>query len=224
MSTFRVTRSGRVFLQAWAACGLLFASSGAVAQKVARRQAPPDKNVLAKGNLYYSSDDITDKAAREYRQVKKKYRGTKDAEAAQYLLASYYHRKFYIIRTKQREDDEDAIHEAQEEYEDYIKTYATAPSPEWLADSYFNLALIWFEYGHKAVAVNHLNKLQQAAEKDPKVYIYDVLWSPRSNDRVEGHYNSAQLAAFTREQINNGLTTGQIVEVLREWCRGQRRR
>jgi hypothetical protein len=215
VSILKMNRSRRVFPPALAACVLLFASFGAAAQK--EKSAG---NVLAKGNLYYSSDDITDRAAKEYKDVRGRYKGTREAETAQYFLASYYHRKFYIVREKQREDDEDAIHEAQEEYEDYIKKFAPySQSPEWLADSHFNLALIWFEYGHRGTAVDYLNKLQHAAGKDPKVYIYDVLWSPRSSDRVEGHYDSAELAAFTREQIQNNRTVGEVVDGLRRWCR-----
>jgi len=186
--------------------------------------AQHEEDVLARGNLYYSSDDITDKAATEYRKVKNspKYRGTKTGGAAQYLYASYYHRKFYIVREKMQKEDEEAIHKAQKEYGDYISDYRRAAPPEYLSDSYFNLALIWLEYGHRNEAVEQLGNLRAAARQDPTVYIYDVIWSPRSGDRVEGYYNAAQLADVTQNLIGRGLSTPEVVAGIRDWCRNHR--
>ena len=222
MCILRTRRARRVAAAALACASLLFCSADAVAQ---RRSVPTQKkeDLLAKGNLYYSSDDITDRAADEYRKVKNSYKGTEVGGAAQYLYASYYHRKFYIVREKRGKNDEDAIHKAEKEYGDYIHDYRKVASPQYLADSYFNLALIWLEYGHRDVALSKIREVRAAAEKDASVYIYDVLWSPFSSDRVEGDYVTSELADVTEELINRGLDARQVANEIRSWCRHARR-
>jgi hypothetical protein len=216
MFSLKMTRVQKIAAAALAVAPLVFSPVNAAAQH--------EQDALAKGNLYYSSDDITDKAAMEYRSVKNssKYKGTKTGGTAQYLYASYYHRKFYIVRERMQKDDEWAIHKAEKEYGDYIRDYKHSEPPEYLSDSYFNLALIWLEYGHGKDAVKQLNSLRSAARQDPSVYIYDVIWSPHSKDRVEGYYNAEQLADVIQNLIERGLSTQGVVAGLRDWCRNHR--
>ncbi len=54
------------------------------------RRADP-KAGLAVADLYYKNNDITDRAAVEYRRVRDQFRNSKEAETAQYFLG---HRKF----------------------------------------------------------------------------------------------------------------------------------
>jgi hypothetical protein len=216
MFSLKRTRAQRIAAVALAVAPLILSPAYAPAQH--------EQDVLAKGNLYYSSDDITDKAAVEYRSVKNsfKYKGTKTGGTAQYLYASYYHRKFYIVREKMQKDDEWALHKAEKEYGDYIDDYSRAEPPEYLSDSYFNLALIWLEYGHGKEAVKQLNSLRAAAKQDPTVYIYDVIWSPNSRDRVEGYYNAEKLADVAQNLIERGLSTREVAAGIRDWCRNNR--
>lgn len=224
MLTLKTKLARGVIPATLAACALLSASAATPTRAQNRPSSSSASDALAKGNLYYSSDDINDEAAEEYKVVMSKYRGTKEAEAAQYLLASYYHRKFYIKWEKRGEKDEKAIHEAEDEYGDYADDYKDKPSPEWLADSYFNLTLIWREYGHPDHAVRYLEKLREAAAKNPTVYIYDVIWSSNNSDRVEGDYDAVALADVTQKLVEAGQSTPQVVAGIREWCRGQRQR
>jgi hypothetical protein len=180
--------------------------------------------VLARGNLYYSSDDITDRAANEYRSVVRRYHPrTKEAEAAQYLLASYYHRKFYIVREKKHEKDDYALNVAEVEYNNYIRRYMNTGSREWLAECYFNLSLIWLEYGKRDKALEQLNKLRKLGNVDGTIYVYDVIWSPHSNDRVEGYYDQQMLVNITETLIKTKASLPEVVQEIRKWCRSQRK-
>ena len=214
MTTFRNNIAPGLAAAALAACLLSLSPREAPARSPQSRS-----NVLAKGNLYYSSDDVTDRAAAEYRKVRMSHAGKKEAEAAQYLLASYYHRKFYIVLVKRQQTDADALREAEAEYKNYIKQYARARAPEWVAESHFYLSLVLLQNGRRAEALQQLNELRGVAAKDSKVYIYDVIWSPYAVDRVEGQYDARQLADEATRLINRNLDLYQVVRELRRWCR-----
>src|SRR5712664_4001411 len=93
-------------------------SPSAIGQRRSARAQPQSqtsqsKAILAQADLYYKNDDITkDRAAALYRQVRDKFSTSKEAETAQYFLASYYHRKFYIQREKQLNEDQAPLNEA----------------------------------------------------------------------------------------------------------------
>src|SRR5258706_14136251 len=71
----------------------LLATAG---QATAQTCATADQ-CLSLGLFYYNNDDISDKASQQFKLVMTKYtRSTKQVETAQYYLASYYQRKYYI--------------------------------------------------------------------------------------------------------------------------------
>ena len=84
-------------------------------------QGSDPKAILAKADVYFKNNDITDRAAVEYRTVRDRFPRTREAATAQYYLGSYYHRKFYIQKEKKLREDPGVLVEAQGQYEDYAQ-------------------------------------------------------------------------------------------------------
>ncbi|MCM3905018.1 MAG: tetratricopeptide repeat protein, partial [Pyrinomonadaceae bacterium] len=174
--------SARMARLAWSTA-LLFTTalvmSGAVigqTRAINRRGDP--KATLAVADLYYKNNDISDKAAVQYRKVRDQFPSSKEAERAQYFLGSYYHRKFYIQKEKKLKEDYGILVEAQRQYEEYASKYAwRSKSPDWLADTYFNLALVFLQRGDNKKAEEFLGKMYGAAPYDRTTYVYQVIWS-----------------------------------------------
>lgn len=208
----------------------------ATQQRTLRTNRTSDpKAILAKADLYYKNNDITDRAAVEYRAVRDRFPRTKEAATAQYYLGSYYHRKFYIQRETKLREDLGLLVEAQGQYEDYVKRFAWQTNPpEWLADAYFNLALIFLQRGDNKKAEELLGKMYGAAPYDPTIYVYQVIWSPDTKDLINSSFDSKQLAeyansliytyAYNRQQVQRtpGSPFQAIVEKIKGWCKGRK--
>lgn len=222
---------------------LAITSSATVGQRRAAttgtRQASDAKKGLALADFYYKNDDITDKAAVQYRKVRDSYPKSSEAATAQYFLGSYYHRKFYIQKEKKLNEEIGLLTEAQGQYEDYADKYAwNNKSPEWLSDAYFNLALIFLQRGKDREAEQFLGKMYGAAPYDSEVYIYQVVWSPNSKDVIDSKVDARQLAEYTnslvydfrnaqqqqqqQNQIQQPRSFGSTVEKIKRWCRGRK--
>lgn len=194
------------------------------------------KAALAVADLYYKNNDITDRAATEYRKVRDQFPRSKEAETAQYFLGSYYHRKFYILKEKKLREDWGTLVEAQGQYEDYVNRYAwKSNTPTWLADAYFNLALVFLQRGDNKRAEESLGKMYGAAPYDRQTYVYHVIWSPNSSDVIDSNFDSRQLAEYTNSLVYTyGYNLKQrqgppidnpfavIVDNVKRWCRGKK--
>lgn len=182
------------------------------------------KELLAKGIAYYNNDDITDKAAVQFRQVLKKYRDSSEAEEAQYYLASYYQRKFYILKRNQGREDRGALLTAKTEYAKYTSTYFNNGSKKWLSDAFFNLALVYLQLKDSKRASWELNKMCDHAWKDRSVYIYEVVWSPDAGDVVDAYHDAYALGDFTRKQLKEyaGISVPDMVNIIKRWLRAEK--
>jgi len=191
------------------------------------------KATLALADLYYKNNDISDKAAVQYRKVRDQFPTSKEAERAQYFLGSYYHRKFYIQREKKLKEDYGLLVEAQGQYEDYTTRYAwRSNSPDWLADAYFNLALIFLQRGDNKKGEEFLGKMYGAAPYDRTTQIYQVIWSANSRDVIDSSFDSKQLAEYANSLIYSYAYTQQlnpkgppfetIVDRIKIWCKGKK--
>jgi tetratricopeptide (TPR) repeat protein len=199
-----------------------------------RRGGDP-KPILAVADLYYKNNDISDKAAVQYRKVRDQFPNSKEAEKAQYFLGSYYHRKFYIQREKKLKEDYGLLVEAQGQYEDYASRYAwKSKSPDWLADAYFNLALVFLQRGENKKGEEFLGKMYGAAPYDRTTYVYQVIWSPNNKDIIDSTFDSKQLAEYANSLIYSyaygqqrvskpqGPPFDTIVEKIKLWCKGRK--
>ncbi|MDX6499199.1 MAG: hypothetical protein QOG23_2459 [Blastocatellia bacterium] len=172
--------------------------------------------ILQRGKAYYDSNNTTDQAAIEFSVVIKKYRGSAEAESAQYYLASYYQRKFYIINRTKGIEDKNSLVKAKTEYAAYTRDYFKQGAT-WLSDAFFNLALVYFQMGDSQRAVWELNKMSQYASMDSQVYIYEVVWSPDSGDVIDGYYPAQQLAEFVK--ANSQRSFPDLVNATKRWLR-----
>jgi len=231
--------SVRLAQLAWRTVLLFIAASVSSASlqgqsRTTRRVADP-KPILAVADLYYKNNDISDKAAVQYRKVRDQFANTKEAEKAQYYLGSYYHRKFYIQKEKKLNADYGLLGQAQSEYEAYASKYAwKSKSPDWLADAYFNLALVSLQRGDNKKAEGFLGKMYGAAPYDRTTHVYQVIWSPSTRDLIDSSFDSKQLAEYANSLIYNyaydqqqlrmqqGSPFETIVEKIKLWCKGKK--
>jgi TolA-binding protein len=190
------------------------------------------QKALSRAHYYYNNDDITDEAARRYRQVMISYPRTQEAETARYYVGGYYHRKHYILQERGIKDRA-ALKSAEAGYLDYIRVYAKSPSPRWLSDAYFNLALISMQKGDEKRARGHLAALKDAANKDKTVYLYQVVWSTRPGSVIDTYVPAQSLATSAISLIDGNVPrqTSQAappvnfndqIRWLTEWCRSHR--
>ncbi|HEX8070994.1 MAG TPA: hypothetical protein VF546_13645 [Pyrinomonadaceae bacterium] len=222
----------RRLLAALAALGLCLLAAAALAQKCpapgARCRAPQAvpksstaKQLLASGLYYYNHDDTCDNAAQFFRALlTPKYRGTEEAESAQYFLASYYQRKFYVKRAQWRCDDWDALKTAQREFKVYTDNYYHAHA-QWLGDAFFNLALVNWQLDDKQAARNELTKMRDAAGYDDSVYVYEIIWSLNTEDVVDSSLSTRKLSDCALNNFNQPFD--RAVTAMRQWSQGQRK-
>lgn len=217
--------------------GLAALSVGAQAQKRAvvaqpqqQRQmevAPQCKGAgpcLTLGLFYFNNDDITDKVAHLFKTVITQYPKNDEAETAQYYLASYYQRKFYILRERTRKEDASLLQQAQREYFNYIDRYSNSGSGKWLTDAHFNLALVFSQQRDQKGAANILDRMINAAGRDGQTYLYQVVWSSNPADVVDGYWDARALADYTRSLVNSGRPCEQLVPAIKKWCQSQKSR
>jgi hypothetical protein len=177
---------------------------------------------LSLGLFYFNNDDISDKAAQQFRTVITGYPRSPEAEKAQFYLGSYYHRKFYIQRQRYRRDDSKLLQLAQREYLGYIKKYSTQGTGEWLADAHFNAALTYIQLGTASGAKNILDRMASVTTRDPKVYVYQVVWSLNRSDVVDEYIEAGALANYAQTLL--GRPADQVVFELKKWCQSRKSR
>lgn len=175
--------------------------------------------LLKQGTYYQSIDDISDRAADSYRLVILKYPGSAEAEQAQFYLASYYQKKFFILEKTSHVEDWSAFNEAEAALHRYIEKYPSKGKGSYLADAYHTLAIIALRRGDTGLATQHLNKMSKAATRDPKVFIYKVVWSRDPSAVVNVNCTTKALATGTLESMRSSLSFDQLVGGLRTWCR-----
>lgn len=190
---------------------------------LAAHQSDPDK-MYSLGIFYYNNDDITDKAAEQFRNLKTTYPNSPKAANAQYYLGSYYQRKFYIQRERSKTTDWGALGMAEKEYFLYIDKYSSGGASEWLSDSHFNLALVFLQENQQDWARDILNRMSRAANQDRKVYIYQIVWSSDPADVLDYSFDAGDLARYTASLVNNGQNFEQNVASLKRWCGSHRSR
>jgi hypothetical protein len=192
---------------------------------------------LSLGIYYYNNDDISDQAARQFNLVMTKYAGSKQAEQAQYFLASYYQRKYYIQLRRQRKDERKLLQLAAIEYKKYTDRYYQNGSGQWLADAFFNLGLVYLQVNDPNSAGNELSKMRDASGRDGSVYLYEIVWSPSPDDVIDSYVAARPLANFALSILSGKISVQQIqrsvgggdsfdqkVLMLKKWCQLQKSR
>lgn len=182
-----------------------------------------EDKLLALGDFYYRTNDITDAADRYYRQVIRSSPGSKAAGNAQYNRGSYWFRKFYVTKEQYSKEDYSALTEAEGQYYDFIDKFAKQTDTiGLLSDAEFYLALVYLQQGKREYAVGWLNRmLSEAIKKDQSVHIYRVVWSSKPADIVDRNVDAAQLANFTRTAIQKGGDFNSTVLEIKRWCQRQ---
>jgi hypothetical protein len=190
---------------------------------------------LSLGIYYYNNDDISDQAVKQFNLVMTKYAGSKQAEQAQYFLASYYQRKYYIQLRRQRRDERKLLQLAANEYKKYTDRYYQNGSGQWLADAFFNLGLVYLQVNDPNSAGNELSKMREASGRDGSVYLYEIIWSPSPDDVIDSYVAAKPLANFAlsilygkssmqQRSPGGGDSFDQKVLMLRKWCQLQKSR
>jgi hypothetical protein len=208
-------------------CLFIFAAPTVFAQKSkgsismqSQSQPQSAEQILKLGFFYYNNDDITDKAAEQFRAVITKYPKSNEAETAQYYLGSYYQRKYYVQMEKFRKQDARSLESAKKEYRAYTDKYYNAGSHQWLSDAFFNLALVYLQSGDARNAGYELNKIGDASGVDNAIYIYQVVYSQSYDDVVDSSCNSKRLADYTSSLIKDSRQSfKQTTAAIRDWCR-----
>jgi hypothetical protein len=200
------------------------ATSGAQTKAQPQQQSntnSPDQ-MLKLALFYYNNDDITDKAATQLRAVIAKYPGANEAETAQYYLGSYFQRKYYIEMAKYRKEDKAALEAAKREYRIYTDRYYKSGTHQWLADAFFNLALVFMQQGDDKNPGYELSKMSGAAALDSLVYIYQVAYSQSTDDVIDNSFQTRSLAEYASTVAgNSGQSFAQKVASIKQWCRSQ---
>ena len=211
------------------ACLICLATGSARAQKSAAQQAPmqpqvlsPDK-LLSLGDYYSNSNDVSDAADRYYRQVIRSGPDSQAAGVAQYRRASYWFRKFYVLREQYSKEDYSALVEAETHYYDFIDKIAKeTDTTNLLADAEFYLALVYLQQGKRDYAIGWLNMmLGKAVQQDRSVYVYKVVWSSKPEDVVDRNVDAAQLARFARQAIQQTNDLESALLNIKRWCQKQ---
>jgi hypothetical protein len=190
---------------------------------------------LSLGIYYYNNDDISDQAVRQFNLVMSRYARSPQAEQAQYFLASYYQRKYYIQLRRQQRNDRRLLQLAANEYKKYTDRYYRNGSGQWLADAFFNLGIVYLQVNDPGSAGNELSKMRDASGRDGSVYLYEIIWSPSPDDVIDSYVAARPLANFALsilygknsvQQRNAGDSNSfdQKVLMLRKWCQSQKSR
>ena len=175
--------------------------------------------ILKLGFFYYNNDDISDKAATQFRAVIAKYPKSGEAETAQYYLGSYYQRKFYVKLAQYRKEDKSPLELAVREYRVYTDKYYKSGSHKWLGDAFFNLALVYLQKGDVRNAGFELNKMRGASNLDSSVYLYQVIYSKNFEDVIDRSVATEGLAGYTSSLVYSGKSFWQITTAIRDWVR-----
>ncbi len=173
---------------------------------------------------YYNTDDLNKRAEELLKELLiKRYDGMPQSESAQYYLAAYYQRRFYLCSEKRGDPDWSALKKGRDEYRNYTDKYYNEGTHQWLNESFFNLAMVYLQLGEPWNAVNELEKMKKAAEIDPGVYIYQIVWSSQSENVIDSSLPAAPLADYALRIIyESGKDFDRAVLLIQKWCQGQR--
>jgi tetratricopeptide (TPR) repeat protein len=204
---------------------LVLATANAAAQKKsanaanAARMLTPEK-LLSLGDFYYRNNDITDAADRHYRQAIRIGAGSQTAGHAQYNRGSYWFRKYFVVKEQYSKEDRAALLEAEGQYYDFIDKFAKQTNTTGLlADAEFYLALVYLQQGKRDYAIGWLNRmLAEAVNDDQSIYVYKVVWTSKPGDIVDRSVGAAQLATFTRQEIQKGGNVDSVILEIKRWC------
>jgi hypothetical protein len=202
-----------------------FGGATAVSGQQGKSAATSPDQQLKLGFFYYNNDDISDKAAAQFRLAANS-RDPATAETAQYYLGSYFQRKFYVQQVNYGKADRRALETAVLEYRTYTNSYYKTGSHQWLADAFFNLALVYLQLNDARNAGFELNKMREAKALDDSVYIYQVIYSQSRNDLFDAYFSSGALADYTSALLSagQGQSFDQQVAAIKNWCRQQVKR
>jgi hypothetical protein len=180
-------------------------------------QSTSSGKLLNEANYYQSNDDTSDRAAELYRLIIVKYPNTVEAERAQFYLGTYYQKKFFILEHRDHVQDWSSFNQAEEALNTWLAKYSKGRHT-YLADSYFTLATIALRRGDPKTARQMLDRMGGVASADPDVYIYKIVWSPRSDDEVKKTCKTSALAFEGTATINSYPNFDSFVTALRGWC------
>ena len=172
---------------------------------------------------YYNNDDTTGRAEESFKRLLTRYDvQIPQYEAAQYYLAAYYQRKFYLQSAK-GEPDWNALKQAAVEYRNYTDQFYKQGKHSWLSDAFFNLAIVNLQLGEPWKAVDELSKMRDAAEIDPTVYIYQVVWSPQSESVIDAYLPTTKLGDYTMSLVRRkDYEFERALVQIQKWCQSQR--
>ena len=191
-----------------------------------RSVATGSDKLLSLGDFYLRSDDVTDAADQYYKRLVNSFPGTRNAGVAQYKRGVYWQKKFYILKQRNGKIDRvalSALTEAEGQFYDFIDKFAASTNTlDLLADAEFSLAFVYLQKNQRKDAIGWLNQtIYKDAKQDGKIYIYRVVWSTDENDVLDRNYGATQLAQFTRDTIEKGLSPDQVISQVTQWCRRQ---
>ena len=176
------------------------------------------KKSLKRAGTYHAADDTTDQAADAYRETIRQFPNSAEAEAAQFYLASYYNRKFYLLEHRNNVQDWDSLNRAEEELYRYKGKY---PRGAYLADAYHMLATIALRRGYRDTAVSWLTTMKQAAATDGKVYLSRLIWSSAQNESIKGYCGTAALADVNLDVLRKTSSFNDAMTAVTNWAQGQ---
>jgi hypothetical protein len=179
-------------------------------------KTPTAAQLLKQGSSYQAADDTSDRAADIYRQLIRMFPKASEAEAAQFFLGEYYHRKFFILEQRSKAQDWSSLNQAEQELYTYKGKY---PRGTYLADAYQLLSTIALRRGYTGSAVSWLETMKKAASSDQKVYIYRMTWSPNTSDVVKRYCDTRSLADVTLSPINRRASFNAVIEEVTTWAR-----
>ena len=217
---------------------ILLLLPGAVLGQTTRRKAPTRNRVAvqtpttssSKATLdlamyYYNSGDISGKAEQAFKKVLQNYERTPEYETAQYFLAAYYQRKFYLQQAKnpEKQPDWNGLKQSIPEYLKYTSKFGKEGKHTWLSDAFFNLALVYLRVGDIDSAKGALWRIKEASVKDPTIYIHQVVWSPQSQTVVDAQLSASQLADYTLSLVQGkDYYFDKAVLQLQKWAQAHR--
>ena len=209
---------------------VLLLPAGSLAQSPAAQTDQTAQSKLDLAVHYYNTDDLNKRAEELLKQLLiKRYDGTPQSESAQYYLAAYYQRRFYLCSEKRGDPDWSALKDARDAYRAYTDKYYAAGTHQWLNESFFNLAMVHLQRNEPKEATYELWKMRKAADIDPAVYIYQIVWSPQSYDVIDSSLPAAQLADYALKVVEEVANENKeqfnfpkAVLLIQKWSQGQR--
>ena len=204
--------------------GSLARSRESSQQDFARKASPASpQGMLDLALYYYNNDDLTGRAEESFQRLLTRHNEqTPQYETGQYYFAAYFQRKFYLQSTKGHYDW-NALKRAAVEYRKYTDQFYNQGDHTWLSDAFFNLAIVNLQLGEPWKALEELSKMRDASSIDPKVYIYQVVWSPHPQTVVDAYLPTTRLADYTVSVVGSkDYYFEKALVQIQKWCQGQR--